>query len=115
MPVRPRHERPEEGKPRMMKWKHVSLSLLICLQAGCLNAKLENSQRLMDRPDFEAAVIAALGWVKDALKTINELEKTHRGGLIACCGLHDAQSAASVQGSLITFPVPITNNHLRWV
>ena len=48
---------------------------LILLQAGCLNAKLENSQRLMDRPDFEAAAIAAPEWVKDALKTINELEE----------------------------------------
>ena len=37
--------------------------------------KLENSQRLMDRPDFEAAAIAAPEWVKDALKTINELEE----------------------------------------
>ena len=52
-----------------------SLLLLILLQAGCLNAKLENSQRLMNRPDFGTAAIAAPGWVKDALKTINELEE----------------------------------------
>ena len=51
------------------------LLLLILLQAGCLNAKLENSQRLMDRPDFEAAAIAVPDWVKDALTTINELEE----------------------------------------
>ena len=50
------------------------LALLIPL-TGCLNAKLENSQRLMDRPDFHAAAIAAPDWVKDALKTINELEE----------------------------------------
>ncbi len=59
----------------MMKWKHALLLWLILLQAGCLSAKLENSQRLMDRPDFEAAAIAAPEWVKDALKTINELEE----------------------------------------
>ena len=59
----------------MMKWKHASLLSLILLQVGCLNAKLENSQRLMDRPDFEAAAIAAPDWVKDALTTINELEE----------------------------------------
>jgi len=58
-----------------MKWKHALLLWLILLQAGCLSAKLENSQRLMDRPDFEAAAIAAPEWVKDALKTINELEE----------------------------------------
>tara|TARA_B100000959_G_C14717306_1_gene515409 strand:+ start:257 stop:361 length:105 start_codon:yes stop_codon:yes gene_type:complete len=29
----------------------------------------------MDRPDFHAAAIAAPDWVKDALKTINELEE----------------------------------------
>ena len=59
----------------MMKWKHALLLWLILLQAGCLSVKLENSQRLMDRPDFEAAAIAAPEWVKDALKTINELEE----------------------------------------
>ena len=75
MPVLPRHERPSEGKTRMMKWKHALLLWLILLQAGCLSVKLENSQRLMDRPDFEAAAIAAPEWVKDALKTINELEE----------------------------------------
>ena len=58
-----------------MKWKHALLLWLILLQAGCLSAKLENSQRLMDRPDFEAAAIAAPEWVKDALTTINELEE----------------------------------------
>ena len=58
-----------------MKLKHVSLLSLILLQVGCLNAKLENSQRLMDRPHFEPAAIAAPDWVKDALKTINELEE----------------------------------------
>lgn len=51
------------------------LTLLILPLTGCLNTKLENSQRLMDRPDFEAAAIAAPDWVKDALTTINELEE----------------------------------------
>ena len=55
----------------------LKIALLISLipLTGCLNTKLENSQRLMDRPDFEAAAIAAPAWTADALKTINELEE----------------------------------------
>lgn len=58
-----------------MKLRNALPLLLIPLLSGCLNAKLENSQRLMDRPDFEAAAIAAPDWVKDSLTTINELEE----------------------------------------
>ena len=75
MRVLPRHEPQNEEGTRMMKWKHALLLWLILLQAGCLSAKLENSQRLMDCPDFGTAAVAAPGWVKDALKTINELEE----------------------------------------
>jgi len=45
------------------------------MMSGCVTTKLENSQRLMARPDFEAAVIAAPEWVRSALKTITELEE----------------------------------------
>ena len=58
-----------------MKLRNALPLLLIPLLSGCLNVELENTQRLMDRPDFEAAAIAAPDWVKDALTTINELEE----------------------------------------
>ena len=48
--------------------------------SGCVSVKLENSQRLMARPDFEAAVLAAPEWCRDALKTINELEARVEAG-----------------------------------
>jgi hypothetical protein len=35
---------------------------------------MDNSRRLMQRNDFEQAVRAAPEWVRDALKTINQLE-----------------------------------------
>jgi len=34
----------------------------------------DNSARLMQRPDFDAARAAAPKWCRDALKTINALE-----------------------------------------
>ena len=36
--------------------------------------RLDNSARLIDRPDFEAARASAPEWCRDALKTINALE-----------------------------------------
>lgn len=36
--------------------------------------KLDNSERLMRRPDFEQAKASAPEWCRDALKTINYLE-----------------------------------------
>jgi len=56
---------------------------MLCLSvslSGCVSVKLENSQRLMARPDFEAAVLAAPEWCRDALKTINELEARVEAG-----------------------------------
>ena len=42
---------------------------------GCApHARLDNSARLIERPDFDAARIAAPEWCRDALKTINALE-----------------------------------------
>ena len=46
---------------------------ILCF-TGCITSKLENAQRMMDRPDFEQATIAAPEWVRDALLTINKLE-----------------------------------------
>jgi len=50
------------------------MALLILVSTGCLQPRLENSQRLMKRPDFPLAVQAAPEWVRDSLKTINRLE-----------------------------------------
>ena len=50
--------------------------LLLLLLTGCATpmVKLNNSNRLMERPDFPVAARAAPEWCRDALKTINELE-----------------------------------------
>lgn len=53
--------------------------LTLCLPlAGCATlspaVKLDNSARLMARPDFQQAKTAAPEWARDALKTINALE-----------------------------------------
>lgn len=56
-----------------MKFLIFSSSFLIL--AGCsYSVKLNNSNRLINRTDFEAARQAAPEWCRDALKTINELE-----------------------------------------
>jgi len=54
----------------------VVLALLCLALGGCLSApvRLENSARLIARPDFNAARTAAPEWCRDALKTINQLE-----------------------------------------
>ena len=60
----------------MMKSRNVLPSLLtLLLLSGCLSVKLENTQRLMDRPDFEDAVHGSPSWVTEALKTITRLEE----------------------------------------
>lgn len=54
--------------------KFLILSSFLIL-AGCsYSVKLNNSNRLINRADFEAARQAAPEWCRDALKTINELE-----------------------------------------
>lgn len=47
------------------------LSLGACAGAP---VRLDNSARLIARPDFNAARSAAPEWCRDALKTINQLE-----------------------------------------
>lgn len=51
----------------------ISAVLLLSL-CSCVTVKLDNAQRLIARPDFEAARDAAPEWCRDALKTINNLE-----------------------------------------
>lgn len=47
-------------------------ALLLC---GCSqHLRLNNAQRLMDRPGFTEAAQAAPEWVEEALTTVNELE-----------------------------------------
>lgn len=36
---------------------------------------MDNAKRLMERPDFPQAASAAPEWCRDALKTINSLER----------------------------------------
>lgn len=53
-----------------------ALVLLLLLTGGCASTqvKLNNSDRLIARPDFPAVRAAAPEWARDALKTINALE-----------------------------------------
>lgn len=52
-----------------------TLLLTLLLTAGCQSrVRLENSNRLIARPDFPQAAKAAPEWCRDALKTINALE-----------------------------------------
>ncbi len=52
------------------------IGILVATLSGCsvFHARLDNAQRLIARPDFEQAKLAAPEWCRDALKTINELE-----------------------------------------
>lgn len=52
----------------------ISLCLVLWLTNGCATVRLNNSHRLIARPDFPVAARAAPEWVRDALKTINALE-----------------------------------------
>ena len=51
-----------------------SLFVLLLLSACSSHARLDNSARLIARPDFPAARAAAPEWCRDALKTVNALE-----------------------------------------
>jgi len=66
----------EGGKKRIS----LLMIVLLILSPGCLAMKLENAQRLMNREDFEPAAQAAPEWVRDALKTINQLEEQLEAG-----------------------------------
>ena len=52
----------------------LSLPILLISLASCVSVRLNNAQRLIERPDFENARTAAPEWCRDALKTINNLE-----------------------------------------
>ncbi|EIP96887.1 hypothetical protein OpiT1DRAFT_01314 [Opitutaceae bacterium TAV1] len=54
---------------RLITFLTLSLAL-----SGCVSVKLDNSARLMQRPDWPAVRDAAPEWARDALKTINALE-----------------------------------------
>lgn len=66
--------------PRLIKGlemiaKAISFCAVAALLSGCMtHARYDNAQRLIARPDFAAARVAAPEWCRDALKTINELE-----------------------------------------
>jgi len=51
------------------------MSLLLALATSCATPRtLNNVDRLIARPDFNAAAQAAPDWVRDALYTITDLE-----------------------------------------
>ncbi len=57
------------GKLKKIVW----LTLLL-MATGCQTVRLDNSKRLINRPDFPQAKQTAPEWCRDALKTINALE-----------------------------------------
>ena len=61
---------------RLAGWpiKTLLLTLALLTLSGCVHVRLANAERLMNRPDFPAAVLSAPEWTRDALKTINQLE-----------------------------------------
>lgn len=67
--MKPTH--PTAKPAKTLLWT-LGLTLLLC---GCqTHARLDNSRRLMARPDADQARQAAPEWVRDAMKTINALE-----------------------------------------
>jgi hypothetical protein len=72
-------------KPKRMTVyrKRILLSISVLTLSslvGCIHPRLNNSRRLMERSDFTNAVVAAPEWCRDALKTINRLEKDIESG-----------------------------------
>lgn len=68
------------GNDPVIRWITIAALAVLLLSplAGCASlspaVKLDNSARLMARPDFQAAKTAAPEWSRDALLTINALE-----------------------------------------
>jgi len=58
------------GQKRMLL-----LMLLLAMCSGCLTPRLNNTERLINHPQFRSAVIAAPDWTRDALETIADLER----------------------------------------
>ena len=52
----------------------ISVLAIVPLLNGCLHARLDRSQELLDHPQFEAAVIAAPDFVEKAMDIVVELE-----------------------------------------
>ena len=50
------------------------LLCVLCLTSSCLGPRLDNGERLINHPQFEAATLAAPLWVQEALDTVAELE-----------------------------------------
>ena len=51
------------------------LMLLLAMCSGCLTPRLNNTDRLINHPQFRSAVLAAPDWTRDALETIADLER----------------------------------------
>jgi len=51
------------------------LTLLLVMCSGCLTPRLNNTDRLINHPQFRSAVLAAPDWTRDALETIADLER----------------------------------------
>ena len=51
------------------------LMLLLAMCSGCLTPRLNNTERLINHPQFRSAVLAAPDWTRDALETIADLER----------------------------------------
>jgi len=58
-----------------MKTKLLLMLLSLLLLAGCQTVPTNQVQRLLAHPQFPAARQAAPVWAKDALNTINDLQK----------------------------------------
>ena len=55
--------------------KLLTALMFAILISGCnTHVRLNNSERLINRADFDVARTTAPEWCRDALKTINELE-----------------------------------------
>lgn len=55
--------------------KRTLLCVMLLTLIGCAHhPRMDNSLRLMKRPDFPEAATCAPDWVEDALLTINQLE-----------------------------------------
>ncbi len=57
----------------MIRMLPLMLLLLAC--SGCITIKLNNTDRLITHPQFNAAATAAPDWTRNALETIADLER----------------------------------------
>lgn len=52
----------------------ISALVILLPSSGCLHARLDRSQELLNHPQFESAVLAAPAFVEKALEIVVELE-----------------------------------------